>query len=94
MGLSLRYFNLPCILNWNLFLQSLCTWCRFYLNLNVSKQKIDIHHFSIVLMFQTSTSSHNIRIGYIQQPIAKLVLGHLVLEEEDFVNIDSTIEKT
>jgi len=45
-------------------------------------------------MFQTSTSSQNIRIGYIQQPIAKLVLGHLVLEEEEFVNIDSTIEKT
>lgn len=78
MGLSLRYFNLPCILNWNLFLQSLCTWCHFYLNLNVSKQKIDIHHFS----------------GYIQQPIVKLVLCHLALEEEEFVNIDSTIEKT
>jgi len=46
------------------------------------------------MMFQRSTSFHNIEICFLQQLIAKLVPSHLDLKEkEEFVNAKKTIKE-
>jgi len=40
-----------------------------------------------------STFFQNIQISYVQQPIVKLVLGHLTLDEKECVNVNNSLQK-
>jgi len=77
------------------FLLSMCyAYMSLWYQSSVPKHRGIVQQHSIVMKFQTFTYFQNIGTSSIQQLIVELILGHLVLEEEEFINANNTPRET
>ncbi len=80
--------------NFNFFLYMCYAYMSLWYQSSVLRHRGIVQQHSIVMMFQTFTYFQNIGTSSIQQLIVELILGHLVLEEEEFINANNTPRET